>query len=82
MTIQGFMYKGSPTKLRNIMQPVTKLFIFVLFTFIAAAANFPAQAQTQIPTVEKGELTAPNRSLFDDPPLEINGEWEVIWGSL
>ncbi|HFB54383.1 MAG TPA: hypothetical protein ENJ46_00545, partial [Hellea balneolensis] len=34
------------------------------------------------PTVKAGDLNAPNWSFFDNPPLEIVGEWEVIWDDL
>jgi signal transduction histidine kinase/ActR/RegA family two-component response regulator len=51
-------------------------FLLLLFTHSALAAS------SHIPTVKNGDLNAPNWSFFDAPPLEIVGEWEVIWNDL
>lgn len=41
-----------------------------------------AAAQSDAPVLRTGEITAPDWSYSDDPPLEIIGEWEVVWGQL
>lgn len=40
------------------------------------------EASASKPVAISGELSAPNWSFFDDPPLEIVGDWEVVWGQL
>ncbi|MBL4596426.1 MAG: hypothetical protein JKX99_07590 [Robiginitomaculum sp.] len=54
----------------------------IVLTALMAMMSVPVHAQSQTPVAHKGELVAPDWSFFDNPPLEINGEWEVVWGQL
>ncbi len=42
----------------------------------------PAHAQSSKPAIASGELVLPDWSFFDGPPLELSGDWEVVWGQL
>lgn len=47
-----------------------------------AASHSNVLAQSASPVAKAGELIAPDWEFFQGQPLEVVGEWEVIWGKL
>lgn len=56
--------------------------IVFLAMLLGMFSGAPLQAQPDTPTLKSGTLHSPDWSFVEGPPLELNGEWEVIWGKL
>ncbi len=43
---------------------------------------YPANGQAEPIAVEQGKLSAPDWKFMSGQPLNLSGEWEVVWGKL
>ena len=63
---------------RNIL---AALFAGICLVFAACSPNV-IRGSSDAPRVEAGALSSPNWSFFEGAPLQIVGDWEVVWGQL
>lgn len=64
---------------------VMRLMAMLLLAMVVLAMLFLAPVNSALaapPTVQQGVLKAPNWAFNDGQELQINGEWQVIWGKI
>ena len=54
----------------------------IVALIVAGGGSGPALAQTAQPVAKAGTLSAPGWDFTANKPLDLVGEWEVIWGAL
>lgn len=64
------------------VQMIKRLTYALRHILLVVALFSPTIPVYAITTADEGKLKLPDWSFMEGPPLEVSGEWEVIWGAL